>query len=69
MQIVKTTRFLLELEKMNKAINIWFDPKKEPFEVLLELESDAIVYFERKPIPRQYLIGCVSQRTNIMSYK
>ena len=43
------------LEKMNKAINIWFDPKKEPFEVILELESDAIVYFERKPIQGQYL--------------
>ena len=40
---------------MNKAINIWFDPKKEPFQVVLELESDAIVYFERKPIQGQYL--------------
>jgi len=43
------------VEKMNRAINIWFDPKKEPFEVVLELESNAIVYFERKPIHGQYL--------------
>jgi len=43
------------LEKMEKAQGIWFDPKAEPFDVTLLLESDAIVYFERKPIKGQYL--------------
>ena len=43
------------LERMDKALDIWFDPKAEPFDVTLLLESDAIVYFERKPIKGQYL--------------
>ena len=43
------------LDRMNKALDIWFDPKAEPFEVTLLLDSDAIVYFERKPIKGQYL--------------
>ena len=43
------------LDRMNKALDIWFDPKVEPFDVTLLLDSDAIVYFERKPIKGQYL--------------
>lgn len=43
------------LDRMNKALDIWFDPKAEPFDVKLFLENDAIVYFERKPIRDQYL--------------
>jgi len=43
------------LEKMEKAQGIWFNPHAEPFEVTLLLESDAIVYFERKPVKGQYL--------------
>jgi len=43
------------IERMNKALNIWFDPTAEPYDVILLLESDAIVYFERKPIKGQYL--------------
>ncbi len=43
------------LERMDKALDIWFDSKAEPFNVTLLLESDAIVYFERKPIKGQYL--------------
>jgi len=43
------------LDRMNKALDIWFDPKAEPFDVILLLDSDAIVYFERKPIKGQYL--------------
>ena len=43
------------LERMDKALDIWFDPKAEPFDVTLLLESDTIVYFERKPIKGQYL--------------
>jgi len=43
------------LEKMEKAQGIWFDPGAKPFEVTLLLESDAIVYFERKPVKGQYL--------------
>lgn len=43
------------LDRMNKALDIWFDPKAEPFNVILLLESDAVVYFERKPIKGQYL--------------
>jgi len=43
------------LGRMNKAINIWFNPKAEPFDVTLLLDPSAIVYFERKPIKGQYL--------------
>jgi predicted DNA-binding transcriptional regulator YafY len=43
------------IERMNRALNVWFEPDAEPFEVTLLLESDAIVYFERKPIREQYL--------------
>jgi predicted DNA-binding transcriptional regulator YafY len=44
------------LKRMNRAINIWFDPHAEPFEVTLLLDSDAIPYWERKPIRGQQLI-------------
>jgi predicted DNA-binding transcriptional regulator YafY len=40
---------------MERAINIYFEPKNEPFDVTLLLESNAIIYFERKPIKGQYL--------------
>ena len=43
------------LDRTNKALDIWFDPKFEPFDVTVLLDSDAIVYFERKPIKGQYL--------------
>ena len=43
------------LDRMEKALDIWFDPKAEPFDVTLLLDSDAIIYFERKPIKGQYL--------------
>jgi len=43
------------LGRMDKAINIWFNPKAEPFDVTLLLEASSIVYFERKPIKGQYL--------------
>ena len=43
------------LDRMEKALDIWFDPKVEPFDVTLLLDSNAIVYFERKPIKGQYL--------------
>ena len=43
------------LNRMEKAIDIWFDPKAEPFDVTFLLDEYAIVYFERKPIKDQYL--------------
>jgi len=43
------------LDRMEKAIDIWFDPKAEPFDVTFLLDEYAIVYFERKPIKDQYL--------------
>ncbi len=43
------------LDRMEKALDIWFDPKADPFDVTLLLDSNAIVYFERKPIKGQYL--------------
>jgi len=43
------------IDRMEKALNIWFDPKKEPFDVTLLLDHNAIVYFERKPIKGQFL--------------
>lgn len=43
------------LDRMEKALDIWFDPKEEPFDVTLLLGSSAIVFFERKPIKGQFL--------------
>ena len=43
------------LDRKDKALDIWFDLKVEPFNVSLLLNSDAIVYLERKPIKGQYL--------------
>ena len=43
------------LDRMEKAIDIWFDPKVNPFDVTFLLDQYAIVYFERKPIKDQYL--------------
>ena len=43
------------LASMQKAQDIWFDPAKESFEVILFLDSIARVYFERKPIKEQFL--------------
>jgi predicted DNA-binding transcriptional regulator YafY len=41
------------LEAMENSINIWFSPKTKPFEVTLWLDTDAVVYFERKPISKK----------------
>jgi len=38
------------LDSMENSLNIWFAPGNEPFEVTLWLDTDAVVYFERKPI-------------------
>ncbi len=43
------------LNSLEKAHNIYFNSQKEPFEVILLLDSDAIVYFERKPLKGQFL--------------
>ncbi|MBT5935643.1 YafY family protein [Sulfurimonas sp.] len=43
------------LSSIEKAQDIWFDPSKEPFEVILYLDNTARVYFERKPIKGQSL--------------
>ena len=44
------------LERMNRAINIWFNPHADPFEVVLLLKESAVPYFKRKPIRGQQLI-------------
>jgi predicted DNA-binding transcriptional regulator YafY len=45
------------LKNLDKAINIWFDPTKEPFLVELFVDKSVVKYFERKPIsPTQQLI-------------
>ena len=43
------------LISMQKAQDIWFDPAKVAFEVILYLDSVARVYFERKPLKSQFL--------------
>ena len=40
------------LDSMENSINIWFSPNSKPFEVVLWLDVDAAVYFERKPISK-----------------
>ncbi|SFV56707.1 transcriptional regulator, putative [hydrothermal vent metagenome] len=40
---------------LTKAQNIWFNPKKEPFEVILFVDSVVRIYFERKPLKDQFM--------------
>ena len=54
------------LDRMEKALDIWFDPKAEPFDVTLLLDSNAIVYFERKPIKGQYMKKIVTVQQNLL---
>jgi predicted DNA-binding transcriptional regulator YafY len=37
---------------MENSVNVWFEPNNKPFEVVLWLDVDAVVYFERKPIAK-----------------
>ncbi len=43
------------LHRLEKAHNIYFNAKNKPFEVVLLLDSSAIIYFERKPLKGQFL--------------
>lgn len=43
------------LERINKAIGFWFEPTKEPLDIILHLDKEVVIYFERKPIKDQYL--------------
>lgn len=40
------------LERLENSINVWFDPKVEPYEVRLWIDEHVVVYFERKPIAK-----------------
>lgn len=37
------------MDRMDKALNIWFDPKVEPFDVTLLHDSDTIIYLKENP--------------------
>ncbi len=37
---------------IENSLGIWFNPDVEPFEVVLYVEKDAVVYFERKSISK-----------------
>ena len=43
------------LERINKAIGFWFDSINEPFDIILHLDKEVVIYFERKPIKGQYM--------------
>lgn len=43
------------ISALKKAQNIWFNPRKEPFEVTLFVDSTIRIYFERKPLRDQYI--------------
>jgi predicted DNA-binding transcriptional regulator YafY len=40
------------IDQMENSVNVWFEPNNEPFEVTLWLDTDVVVYFERKPIAK-----------------
>jgi predicted DNA-binding transcriptional regulator YafY len=40
-------------ERLANANSIWFQLDREPFEVRLFLEKEAVIYFERKPLKSQ----------------
>jgi len=35
---------------LERSLNAWFEPNKEPFEVVLNASSDIAKYFERRPL-------------------
>lgn len=37
-------------DAIENSLGIWFEPDAEPFEVTLFVNSDIVIYFERKPI-------------------
>lgn len=43
-------------EKLENAINVWFDADKEPFEVLLHVSPCVAKYFVRKPLSKSQRI-------------
>ncbi len=43
------------ISALTKAQNIWFNPKKEPFDVTLFVDSTIRIYFERKPLRNQFI--------------
>lgn len=44
-------------QRLNKANSIWFDLDKDPFDIHLFIEKDVAVYFKRKPLKSQMIIG------------
>ena len=44
------------IEQMENSVNVWFEPKNEPFEVTLWVDEVAAVYFERKPIAKSQML-------------
>ena len=46
-------------EKLDNSLSIWFDEKKEPFEVKLSIGKIVAKYFKRKPISKTQTIDSI----------
>ncbi len=44
---------------LQNAINIWFNTKNKPFEVILQIDSEVSKYFQRKPICKSQTITSI----------
>jgi predicted DNA-binding transcriptional regulator YafY len=54
-------------EKLENAINIWFQPDNEIIQVILEVDNEIIKYFERKPISNSQKILEQNDKTSKLS--
>lgn len=48
-------------EKLQNALDIWFDPNAEPFDVLLRVSSGIAHYLERRPLAKTQIIESVHE--------
>ena len=55
-------------EALENAINIWFTLENEPFEVVLQMDSNTGKYFQRKPICKSQRLLSVNEKDESMEF-
>ncbi|MFP4486436.1 MAG: helix-turn-helix transcriptional regulator [Campylobacterales bacterium] len=56
----KSEKFLISSElkeRLDSAINVWFEPKNEPYRVTLFIDGEIVKYFKRKPISKNQVVS------------
>jgi predicted DNA-binding transcriptional regulator YafY len=44
-------------ERLDSAINVWFEPDNEPYRVTLFIDAEISKYFKRKPISKNQVVS------------